>query len=620
MRTILCLLLAVLALTSAQANWRSDERMVATVDLPRETMTLSELCADLAKQTSSEFYVDRRHGDTTIAWHAGRLTLKTAMGAIESATGLEWRMVGDMFFLSRGAEGLARTGWNRRFEEAKKAHAAGLVEEQVRDWVYRTSPFPPRTDPHWELTLLQREQLAYHNALLLFTMTPPQLNWLEAALCARNAGTTERRYILRQIASVSPELSLEINTAMVMASPAGEYLLEMPLDVQPVEEVSEEPEAEEEIIEEVIEPAEDIILAHDFRAVWVTDVPNENLLKQAKSAGFNAVLVPVLSRGHTTYPSRHLPQQRQFSGSDPLRDVLQAARTMGLKVHSVLDATLWGDAEHPVPKPAAYSLILDRNLAGRTFAEQEKWQASELSALDPSAAAGSEDRRVYLCPASSQLPRLLRSVVEEIAARYAVDGICLDGVDYPRSSPFILAGKDFAQPFGYTLEVRREMIRLNQVDPIDVDPEGIRRDEDVEDSLLWNKFRRGRLTGLVGEVAAAFKSLNTKGLASATFDPASDAVSPEHWAKLDSVDIIIPLVEAWQSDDGEGESSEVHTVRSLSDVLSKNAAVVPAVMESDPEAVLEQVTALSGMAQGLKGIVLKGDARALEAALQNLAN
>ena len=618
---VCCLSSAVLA------DWKTDERMIASVTLPRGEVTLIELCDEMAAQTSSEFYVDRRHADDKIAWQAGETKLKTAMTVIESATGLEWRMVGDMFFLSRDADGVAITRWNERYAEAKKAAQAGVARKQVREWVHRAMPFPARVDLAWELTPLQREQLAYQQSLLLFTMTPPQLNWLSSVLKKKNYPVAEGQTIIQQLWTSMPEMPVRSSAGMLVHGPTTDLLVEMTLTGEKPEEDAPSPKpakiepelAEPEMVKKISFQQE------SFRGLWITEPETrglQTLLTKAKMKGFNAIFFPAFKSGHALYQSASYLQYKK--GSDPLKDACRIAGDLGMGVHAVVECTLWGDEDHPASEAAANRVIQDRNLLGRTYGDQEKWQQIELKALSQgNGSSAGEDEKVYLCPASSQLPRMLRSVANEIAANYPVSGLCLDGVDYAHSKPLVLAGENLAPPFGYTLEVRRDVIRAHQIDPIDIDPNMVRTAGDAEALALWDKYRRGRLTGLVNEVATAFKTRLPDAAFSARLDLASDATSPAHWSKVYGLDALIPSLAIKKqagADTFTISKEEGEAVGSLHRAALKNAAVLPAIVGLDSELLVDQVTALGDAVQavkgsGLKGFILQGDMKTLSSAL-----
>ena len=627
-RVGLALLSLVCCLQSVvySADWKSDERMIASVTLPRGEITLKDLCQEMGAQTSSEFYVDRRHADDKIAWQAGETVLKTAMAAIESTTGLQWRMVGDMFFLSRDANGVAVTNWNARYAEAKKAALAGVARKQVKEWVHRTMPFPARVDSAWELTPLQREQLAYQQSLLIFTMTPPQLNWLNSALRKKNFATEEGESIIQQLQATAPEMSVRSNAGMLVHGPSGDFLVEMALTGDKPDET---PAPKPVKVEPQTPDGQDGKTANfkqeDFRGLWLTE-PNiqalPTMLAKARIKGFSALFFPAFISGHAAYKSAGFPAYKQ--GSDQLKEAIGIASEMGFGVHAVIDGTLWGDDQHPAPQEATNRVLQDCNLLGRTYGEEEKWQRTELKALsEGNGSSTDEEKKVYLCPASSQLPRLLRSVAQEIAANYSVAGLCLDGADYAHSRPFVLAGENLAPPFGYTLEVRRDVIRVHQIDPVDVDPQSVRTEGDAEALALWDKFRRGKLTGLVNEVATAFKTRLPDALFSATLDMTSDAASPAHWSKIFGLDMLIPSMAIKRpagADEYAYSKDDESAVASLHRAVLQSAAVLPAVTGLDSDSLVDQVSALGDAVKavgdnGLKGFILEGDAKTLSSAL-----
>lgn len=666
---LVCALLALSSVVFA-ADWASDERMVLSVKIPEKSWTLKDLCAEFGKQTSSEFYVDRRDGDMTVAWYAGDLKLKPAMTAIEITTGRKWRMVGDMFYLSRDPQGAAVTRWNARYAEAKKIQLAGLERKLVKDWVYTSMPFPARYDVPWALTPLQREQVAYNRALLFYTMTPFQLNWLNSALVGLGYDQSYGLPAVEQAAYASPSTPVVVdnrmvinegypamvqviralayapvtfNAAMIIRDQNGSYLIEMPLS-SPVEEPAEtEPKPETAIIaaaptsadatvEADAAPADaditavkKISLKTTVKGLWLTDLDISSfgaLVSKAKAKGFDTIFLPVLRNGRTIYPSKVFPDDSGAQDSDALRSALKIADDAGMKVHAVLETTLWGDAANPPPASTRYPALYARNLLGRTFAEQSKWQQSEMKTLKPDETT-TADTRIFLCPASSRLPGLLASLAEEIAVNYDVAGICLDDVDYPKPEPFMLGGEDLSPGYGYNAEVRRDMIRLNQIDPIDVDPQSVRSDQDSSAFALWDIFRRGHLTGLLNEVSAAYKKKNADGIFSATVNLGSADQSPATWSRLTGLDAIIPLVEIRAPKTGTDytlEKADSDAVRDLHRAVIRHAAVVPAVIGLPSQSVSDAMPAVADALKmvhdgGLRGYILRGDPATLSIVL-----
>lgn len=623
---------------AGELNWAADERMIASVTIPPKVMPLKELCSVLSKQTSSEFYVDQRLEETKIVVHIGETRLKSIMNMVEAITGFQWRLVDDVFFLTRDARGSAVMAWKERYLEAKKAQEAGNLEADVRRWLNMTMPFLPSVDPAWQLTPLQQEQIAYQQAISLLTLTPAQVDWLNAALRAAGFKTSEVMTPVDQLAVDLREIPVKLNAAMIIRSKSGDFLIEKPLMPIVPKAVPPAPSKVGTIkIDEVRDKGEEkkIAIKDKLQGLWITDVDLDGLdgvVRLAKTQGFDTIFIPIFKAGQPIYPSKISTQDKKYAGDDPLNKAIALAHGQGLKLIGVLDVTLWGDAEHPAPQViASHPSIQDCNLLGRRYAEQEVWQNAEMQNLKPNSAdvitvaeTKIPGKEVYICPASSQAARLLKSLLAELSLNYELDGICLDRVDYAHSKPFIVAGQDLTPPFGYTVEVRKEMIRLHHIDPIDVDLWGARTDADMQALALWDKFRRGKLIGLLTELSKQFKMDNPNSIFAVTVDLASDSQSPVHWAEIPRVDALIPKLTLAKSE-SEGtyvySQSEAEAIVSLNRASLKAAAVIPAAGEFGAERLAEQITALSRVVklakdENLRGYILVGDVSGLRAALE----
>lgn len=625
---------------SAQSQWADDERVQSLVEIPAKEIMLNELCSTLRDQVTAETYVDRRFADYKITLSVdGKVPLKTVMSLAETVTGLKWRTVDDLFFLTRSVTGEAITAWYERYAEAQKAHEAGILERRTREWLASAMPFPPRFDPPWMLSPLQREEMAFLQALSVFTMTPAQMVWLDHALRVYGFQTGEDDTPIDRLTRQSSVIPVTLNVGLVIRSGGKEYLIEMPLSeaTRQIDEKKSEPPSTPpettvpESSDQLEEQTKTTNLTGEPKGIWLSGGDYDklpSLMRKAKMAGFTDVFLPVLKLGHTLYPSSKLPQEPAYRGKDPLGDAVRTGDDLGIRVHAVLHATLWGDKTHPLAPGASSPLIQDRNLLGRTFSEQEKWQSTELARLGEEIASRdiANDKRVYLCPASSQVSRLLRQIVDEISTRYKIAGVCLDGLDYPRSTPFKLAGADLAPPFGYTLEVRKEMIRANQVDPVDVDSQSAKTAQDMELVRIWEQFRRGRLTGLITDIAGAFRSRNSKGVCSVVVDLASPDQSPVHWAKIQNVDALMPELEITKpTEDAPATYSheDLDAISSLQKSVGKNGNIIPVITGLDKESFSGQTMAVNSLMLrfkdgGLRGFIVAGDTETLISALDSI--
>ncbi|MDI6826965.1 MAG: family 10 glycosylhydrolase, partial [Armatimonadota bacterium] len=466
-------------------------------------------------------------------------------------------------------------------------------------------------------------------------------DWMNAALRAVGFKTSDVMTPFAQLAMDLREIPVKLNAAMIIRSRDGDFLIEKPLTpVAPKNLPAAAPKVGTIKVEEVSEREEPkkVAIKDNLRGVWITDADFDDIndiAKLAKAQGLDTIFIPIFRAGQPIYPSKIFSQDKKFVGDDPLKKAIVSAHEQGMKLIGVVDATLWGDAEHPAPLVvASHPSIQDCNLLGRRYAEQEAWQNSEMHALDSKPAANvipiteikTSNKEIYLCPASSQAARLLKSLLVELNLNYELDGVCLERVDYPRSKPFVVAGQDLTPPFGYTVEVRKEMIRLHHIDPIDVDLSTARTDTDVQAVASWDKFRRGKLIGLLNELSKQFKSDNPKGIFAVTLDLTSDSQSPVHWAEIAGVDALIPrltLAKAEGEDTYAYSQSDADAIVSLNRATLKAAAIIPAVGELKAEKLTDQITALSraiklAKDENLRGYILTGDVSGLKAVLEAL--
>lgn len=97
------------------------------------------------------------------------------------------------------------------------------------------------------------------------------------------------------------------------------------------------------------EPPKPVWDINALRGVWVTNVASNALdsrdnikicVQNCKTAGINNIFVVVYNNARTTYPSTimqnliGIPIQEKFAGRDPLKEMIEEAQSVGLKVHA----------------------------------------------------------------------------------------------------------------------------------------------------------------------------------------------------------------------------------------------------------------------------------------------
>ncbi|MCE5199429.1 MAG: family 10 glycosylhydrolase [Armatimonadota bacterium] len=160
----------------------------------------------------------------------------------------------------------------------------------------------------------------------------------------------------------------------------------------------------------------------EFRGGWVTAwnkgflTPQEAdaTISAAKRAGINALFIQARKVGDAYYESATEPRGDNLApGYDPLAYLVEKAHAQGIQVHAWVNVCrIWRSKTPPADPNHVVNLHPDwlvKDINGTTW-------ASDGVFLDPGVPAARE---------------YVASVIEEIACRYAVDGIHLDYIRYP---------------------------------------------------------------------------------------------------------------------------------------------------------------------------------------------
>ena len=248
------------------------------------------------------------------------------------------------------------------------------------------------------------------------------------------------------------------------------------------------------------------------RAAWVvrsdigTSEGVRRVVGEAVSAGLETLIVQVRGRGDAWFTSEIEPRPPALQGSefDPLAELLTRAHAAGIRVHAWVNANLVWNVGAPNPDP--------RHLvhAHPEWLQWPKTLVAELAALgptDPQLLAALEtyarDHRdsvegLYADPSNPQYRAHLCRVVADLAARYPLQGIHLDYIRY--------AGP----PWGYGASA---LAAFRAEVEADLGEDELREMQArVARDLLaftrryprrWDAFRRGAVSALVEELAAA---------------------------------------------------------------------------------------------------------------------
>lgn len=259
-------------------------------------------------------------------------------------------------------------------------------------------------------------------------------------------------------------------------------------------------------------------LAGEFRGIWVdswgagfkTPEQTARLVEFARKYGFTDIFVQVRKRGDAYYTSSIEPRAADVQqGYDPLADLLKQAHNQGIRVHAwVMLYDLWTDSPKLVlPSDHLYAMHPDWVTEGAKGAKTYV------------------NGRMYLDPGLPEVRGYLKQVALDVACKYPVDGMHLDGLRYPDKS------------FGYN---PRSLALFNA--------EYKRGGMPAPDDPDWCNWRREQVTKLTQELTTAVHkaqpSLKVSLAAYWNQQEARDRFFQDWpaWAKAHYFDFIVPMV------------------------------------------------------------------------------
>lgn len=261
-----------------------------------------------------------------------------------------------------------------------------------------------------------------------------------------------------------------------------------------------------------------------LRAIWVTrfdyrtpaDV--DQIVESCAAAGFDTLLFQVRGNATAFYGSELEPRAIELEGEDPgfdpLARALARSRERGIALHAWINVVpAWWGTEPPRDPAQLVNARPDWLWYDQEGRRQEH----------------SENFYVSLNPCLPEVRAHLAAVVEELLARYALDGLHLDYLRFPNEPPAVLPGQDFPRD-ARTLALYREA-------------SGLAPDDDRE---RWDAWRTACITTLLEELRAVQRRVRP-GI------PLSVAVGPEvapalrhhqdyeDWIERGLVDALYPM-------------------------------------------------------------------------------
>jgi uncharacterized lipoprotein YddW (UPF0748 family) len=299
------------------------------------------------------------------------------------------------------------------------------------------------------------------------------------------------------------------------------------------------------------------IAREEVRALWVTRVSLTTprsvsaVVQTARVSGFNTLLVQVRGRGDAYFESVLEPRADslagQPSGFDPLESLIAQAHAEGLRVHAWLNVNLIASAtelpasrahlvyRHPewlmLPRPLAYELSRIGVRSPEYLGRLARWTR-----------AADDVEGLFVSPIHPGAADHLVSVVDDLAHRYALDGVHVDYIRYP--------GAEFdysrlaLQAFRQDLDAAMTADERHRFDPNSMTALLAATDTYSE---RWAGFRRSRLNSLVLRLSTAVKARRPEALFSAAVYPEPVEATTRRfqdwpmWLENRWIDVVCPM-------------------------------------------------------------------------------
>ncbi|MEM8638900.1 MAG: family 10 glycosylhydrolase [Cyanobacteria bacterium P01_G01_bin.54] len=253
------------------------------------------------------------------------------------------------------------------------------------------------------------------------------------------------------------------------------------------------------------------------------------IFNRLADAGINTVFFETLNASYPIYPSQVAPEQNPLTqGWDPLEAAVKLAHERGMELHAWVWIFAAANQRHNA------ILGQPQNYLGPVLSRNPDWAMYDRrgNAFQPNS------RKAFYDPANPEVRAYLLEILDEIASRYAVDGIQLDYIRYPFQDP----RTDLT--FGYGIAARRQFHHQTGVDPATIRPSDGRWRQ-------WTQFRMQQVSEFVESASQLLQEQHPDVLLSAAVFPfpAHERLAKlqqnwETWLDQDYLDFLVPMTYA----------------------------------------------------------------------------
>ena len=315
----------------------------------------------------------------------------------------------------------------------------------------------------------------------------------------------------------------------------------------------------------------------DVRALWVVRTTLTSpgaiasMVSAAKRSGFNTLLVQIRGRGDAYYQGGTEPRTASLAAQplfDPLAETIARAHEAGLRVHAWINVNLVSSAselpaarEHVVYRHPEW-LMVPRALVDVLAGEDPRSPAYLGRLARHARSQPAELEGLYLSPVSTGAVDYTMGIVQDIATRYAIDGVHFDYLRYPNDE--FDYGRDTLAAFRRTLASDAPARDIRQYDARLAAGEALIYTQAYPER--WRAFRADRLTTLLAKLRQAVRTAKPAAIVSVAVapDPAEAASRRlqdwRAWLDADLVDVVCPMT---YTTDATLFASQIATARQL---------------------------------------------------------
>ncbi len=277
---------------------------------------------------------------------------------------------------------------------------------------------------------------------------------------------------------------------------------------------------------------------NELKGIWVRPVEKnsfevERTLNEMQKMGINSVFIETYYHGKTIFPSSVMKkygfyeQNPEFCGFDVLAVWISEAHKRNIKVHTWLESFYIGNKP---PLGDAKNILTVKPAWGN----KDKLNYQSLTPV----AHSLEHSGYFLDPANPEVTQFLEELIQEICAKYDIDGINLDYVRYPTSAKPTNVSYERTN-WGYTDYARGEFKTKYLIDPIDIQYQTPMWD-------TWSQYRRDKVSKYVAEVWNLVKNRNVM-LSAVIFPSEENGLETKQqdwqkWSQEDYVNAFTPLI------------------------------------------------------------------------------